>query len=88
MPHRLPPRMHPMQHTGLCHGAVGLEHSRNGCRAPIADALSVEIQLGIEIALRENGRHEVWTDTCLLPLVHCGQRLGDSGHLLGARHCQ
>jgi len=39
-----------MLHTDNFHGAVGREHPRNGRRAPIADALAPEIQLGIEIA--------------------------------------
>jgi len=46
----LPPRRHPMLRTDNCHGVVGRERPRNGRRAPIADVLAVEIQLGIEIA--------------------------------------
>jgi len=88
VPHGLSPRRHPMLHTDPCHGVVGRERPRNGRRATIADALAVEIQLGIEIALRETGHEDTQTDICLLALVHCGQRLGDHGHLIGARSCQ
>jgi len=60
-----------MLHTDLCHGAVGRERPRNGRRAPIADALVVEIQLGIEIAphLRmgavERGQTSVFLPLCI-----------------------
>jgi len=84
----MPPCKHPLLHTDNYHGAVGRERPRNGHCAPIADALATEMQLGVEIAPREHGHNGAPTDLCLLALVHCGQRLGYNGQLLGARHCQ
>jgi len=91
----LPPRRHPMLRTDMCHGAVGNERPRNGRRAPIADALAIEIQLNVVISPRETGRKTRKQTHVFLPLCiaasawatagTCSARATASRHIKGGR---